>query len=199
MSENHQSLANRKQFRLAIYFMVGLLLLARIGYGQTQLVETKHAILQGTIHIEPVQPVPGDQTGKIQPGKPIKLAVTVENKGQHPTPSGQLYIRYAFAKPLENETTSIIFETEKRPLPAIAPGKKVEIAFETPHQTPSLLDFVRYDWPVREYQALAIFPKEEKIIGTLAITFSAYYYPGIKKEFPTQISIEQPSEEFINR
>ena len=48
---------------------------------------------------------------------------------------------------------------------------------------------MRNDWPIREYQAVAVFPNDEKTIGTLAITFSAYYYPGIKKELPAKIEI----------
>ena len=102
------------------------------------------------------QTLPGDQTGKIQPGTAVKLVVTVENKGQQESPAGQLYVRYAFAHPLENEAASVIFETEKKPLPAIEPGKKAEIVFDTPHQIPSLLDFVRHDWSIREYQAIAL-------------------------------------------
>lgn len=169
------------------FILFSLLLLARIGYGQIQMVEAKHAILQGSIHIQPVTPLPNDQTGKIQPGTPIKIVVTVENNSQYPSPAGELFVRYAFAHPLENEARSNIFETEKKPLPSIEPGKQIEIAFDTPHQLPSFLDFVRYDWSMREYQAIAEFNHEENLIGTLALTFSAYYYPGVKKELPNKI------------
>jgi hypothetical protein len=190
MSETHQSLSNRWPFRVLFVVVLSLLLLARIGYGQPQAVEIKQAVLQGSIHIQPVQPQPDDQTGKIQPGTPVKVVVTVENKGPQASPEGQLYVRYAFAKPLDHETTSIIFETEKKPLPSIEPGKQVNIAFDSPHQSPSLLDFVRYDWSMREYQALAVVNQEDHLIGTLAMTFSAYYYPGIKKELPAKIPVE---------
>ena len=187
MSENHQSMPRSRQFRVFAFVILGLLLLARIGYGQTHLVDLKHGVLQGSIHIEPVQTVPGDQTGKIQPGTPVKIVVTVENKGLQESPPGQLYVRYAFAHPLENEASSVLFETEKKPLSAIEAGKKVDIAFDAVHQIPSVLDFVRYDWSIREYQAIAVINQEESMIGTLAITFSAYYYPGIKKELPTKV------------
>lgn len=189
MSKNPESISNQRWLmKFFAPFILGLLLLARIGYSQTQTAkETKAAILQGSIHTEPIKAIPGDQTGKIQPGTAVKLVVTVENKGGQINPPGQLYVRYAFAHPLENEAKSVIFETEKKPLPSIEPGKQVNIVFDTPHQIPSLLDFVRYDWSIREYQAIAIINQEENLIGTLALTFSAYYYPGIRKEFPIKI------------
>lgn len=188
MSENHQSLSGSRRLKVFAFVILGLLLLARIGYGQSHLVDLKHGVLQGSIHIEPVQAIAGDQTGKIQPGTAVKIIVTVENKGLQESPSGQLYVRYAFAHPLEHEETSVLFQTEKKPLPPIEPGKKIDIAFDAVHQIPSVLDFVRYDWSIREYQAIAVINEEENMIGTLAITFSAYYYPGIKKEFPVKIA-----------
>lgn len=188
MSEHHQSWSRHQLWKVGAFVILGFLLLARIGYGQTQVANDKNVILQGSIHIQPIKTIQEDQTGKIQPGTPVKIVVTVENKGQQISPEGQLYVRYAFAHPLDKEARSVIFETEKKPLPSIEPGKKVDIAFDTPHQIPSLLDFVRYDWSIREYQAVAVVHQEEYMIGTLAITFSAYYYPGIKKEFPTKIS-----------
>lgn len=188
MSENHEFLSNRRIVRVGALIILGLLLLARIGYGQIQTKETKHVVLQGSIHIQPLKTIAGDQTGKIQPGTPVKLMVSVENKGQHASLSGELYVRYAFAQPLDQEPASIIFETEKKQLPSIEPGEKVDITFDTPHQIPSLLDFVRYDWSIREYQAIVVINQHEHLIGTLAITFSAYYYPGIKKELSIKIS-----------
>jgi hypothetical protein len=158
---------------------------------QTEMVAPKPSILQGSIHLKPAQAVPNDQTGKIQPGRPVKLAITVENKGERISPSGNLSIRYGFAKPLDKEENSVIFKTEQKSLPQILPGQKVDISFETIHETPSLIDFVREDWPLREYQAVAHFSNEEKTIGTLAITFSAYYYPGIRKEIPASIAYEE--------
>lgn len=188
MSENRQFWSRQGVLKISVLVVLGLLFLARIGYGQTQLADNKNVILQGSIQIQPTKPVPGDETGKIQPGTPVKLIVTVENKGNQNSPAGQLFVRYAFAHPLDKEKTSVLFETEKKPLPSIEPGKKIDIAFDTPHQIPSLLDFVRYDWSIRDYQAIAMINQEEHMIGTLAITFSAYYYPGIKKEFPVKIS-----------
>ncbi len=189
MSKFNQFVSNQRWLLKTFACMLfGLLLLTRVGYSQTQTINAKPIVLQGSIQIQPANPIPGDQTGKIQPGTPVKLMVTVENQGQQTSPVGQLYIRYAFAPPLENEARSNIFETEKKSLPSIEPGKKIDIAFDNPHLIPSLLDFVRYDWPIREYQAIAIIDHKDYMIGSLAMTFSAYYYPGIKKEFPTPIS-----------
>ena len=185
MSNNSQR-STRWLFRLGVTLIFCLLLLARIGYGQQQAVAaSQEAILQGAIQIQPVQSIGDDQA--IQPGTPVKLSVLVQNKGLQPSPKGKMYLRYAFAKPLHNEETSLIFETEKVPLPSIDSGKNIELKFNATHRLPSLLDFVRDDWSMREYQAIAVFGKEEKMIATLAITFSAYYYPGIRKEFPTKI------------
>lgn len=188
MFDHFKSFSGPQSLRIAFLVFIGFLLHTQIGYGQIQEADCSHGVLQGSIHLQPAQAIPGDQTGKIQPGTAVKLVVTVENKGQQKSPAGELWVRYAFAHPLENEAASIIFETEKKPLPAIEPGKKADIVFETPHQIPSLFDFVRHDWPIREYQAIASVNNSENIIGTLAITFSAYYYPGIKKEFPVKIS-----------
>ncbi len=189
MSDNQPSLFGHRSFRITAYIVLALLLLARIGYGQFQGTDRKLSVLQGSIHLQPVQKLADDHHGeKIQPGTAVKLVVTVENKGMEESPAGLLYVRYAFAHPLDSEKSSIIFETEKKTLPSIEPGKKVDIAFETPHQIPSLLDFVRNDWSLREYQAFAVIDHKENMIGSLAITFSAYYYPGIKKEFPVKVA-----------
>jgi hypothetical protein len=219
MTDNHQSWPRRRLLRVGGFVLLGLLLLARIGYSQIQskkggtasteiAAEPKHqptefvakvsvqeiqlnvegAILQGSIHVEPVQPLPEGQGGKIQPGTLVKIVVTVENNSQRASPAGELYVRYAFAHPLDKEQASIIFTTEKKPLPSIKDGEKIDIAFDMPHQIPSLLDFVRNDWSLREYQAFVVINAQEYLIGTLAITFSAHYYPGIKKEYPARIT-----------
>lgn len=104
MSES-QSWFRQQLWKVCLGVILAVLLLTRIGYGQTQLTH-QSAILQGFIHIQPVKAVPNDQTGKIQPGTPVKVIVTVENKGQQVSSEGQLYVRYAFAHPLDQETPS---------------------------------------------------------------------------------------------
>lgn len=186
MSRNNRSLFGIG-FTLATGLVFGVVAWAGIVYGQSVTSNVHQAVLLGSINITPEKPLSQDQLPKVQPGTNVKLGVAVENKGQTESPSGKIYIRYAFAKPLENEQKSVIFQTETLDLPSIEPGKTVNIDFKTPHQWPSLLDYVRHDWLMREYQAIAVFDHTEKMIGSLAITFSAYYYPGIKKEFPTII------------
>lgn len=196
MSKDSTPLSRRWLFRLVMAMMICLLLLARkMGYGQVDSSQSKQAILQGSIDIRPAKPSAYNQKERIQPGTSVQLSTVVENRGSQTSPPGKLYIRYAFPRPLDDEHASTIFETEAVPLPPIEPGKKVEINFNTPHQWPSLMDFIRYDWPMREYQAIAVFDGTEKPIGSLAITFSAYYYPGIRKEFPTPIATQLPMEE----
>jgi hypothetical protein len=145
------------------------------------------AILQGVIHIQSAQSRPTQESDRIQPGTSLKPSVIVENSGEEESPAGEIFIRYALAAPLDEQRGSIIYESEKKILPQILPGKSVEIVFDTPHITPAVMDFVKYDWALREYQAIAIIHKKEKVIGTLALTFSAYYYGGIKKEFPSRV------------
>jgi hypothetical protein len=179
-----KNMINKKIFLLTLV-LANLLVLGN-GYAKNA---SKEAVLQGNIQIQLIQPMPGDQTGKIQPGTPIKHIVNVVNFGQHASPTGKLYIRYAFAKPLDGEKTSVIFQSETKELPVIEPGQNFEMAFDTPHHTPSLTDFIRYDWPKREYQAIFVTPEGEHVIGTLVMTFSAHYYPVMQKEVEAKITL----------
>jgi hypothetical protein len=189
----NQSISNQYgRLNVWAFVMLNMCLFVQFGYGETTTDDRKQAIIQGTVHIHPIAPIHSNVKDKIQPGTSIKIVVTIENTGQQVSPVGQQFVRFAFDHPLEKEDSSIIFETEKKHLPAIEPGQKVEISFDTPHLIPSLLDFIRYDWPLREYQAIAVIDQRENIIGTLAITFSAYYYPGIEKQFPIKIANHSP-------
>lgn len=171
--------------RIMTALTIGLLAWTNIAYSQTP--KEPQAILLGDIHIKPSNPIDNDPV-KIQPGTPVTLNVTIENHGTVASPAGKLFVRYAFAKPLDKEENSVLFTTETLPLPSIPAGESINIAFQTPHQWPSILDYVRDDGLMREYQAIATFhEKQPKMIGSLAITFSAYYYPGIRKEIPTSI------------
>lgn len=181
-----ESLSHHQIMRLFIFLIFGFLLSSRIGFGQIQ-TPNKTAILQASLHIERLRVIPNEDIGKIQPGTPIKINVTVENRGDETSPEGELYVQYAFVDELKQEPSSIIFKTEKKLLPSIESGKKINIDFETPHQIPSICDFIRCDWSIREYQAIAEIKKKEHLLGTLALTFSAYYYPGFKKEFTVEL------------
>lgn len=175
---------NKWKFKAAILTLLIFLGLGGITYAQLNS-KTDSAILQAVIHVQPLQPISTHDLKKIQPGTPVKIEVVVENKGEQVSPAGFLFVRYALAKPLQNEIGSIIFSTEKQELPPINSGEQVKIVFATPHETVALLDFVRDDWSLREYQAVAEIQKKDKVIGSLPITFSAYYYPGIAKQFPS--------------
>lgn len=173
--------------KISIPLILSLITMWAVGYSQTA-TKADFAILQGTLAIEPTAPLP-DDAAKIQPGTEVKLKAAVVNKGRVSSPPGEVYIRYAFAKPLHDHEESVIFKTEKVLLEPIQPGKGVSIDFKKQPQLPSLLDFIRYDWPLREYQLIFI-PQDsqtEHIIGNLAITFSAYYYSGVKHEIPVEI------------
>lgn len=180
----NKSLASNWILRFAITFTVATLVWMGIGYSQNTLTIADTSVLQGEIVLEPTRPL--EEPTKIQPGTPVKLKLIVENKGQKPSAEGEVLIQFGFAKPLDNQPQSITFATEKVKLPSIEPGKKATITFATEHTWPTLFDFVRFDWSLREYKAMAIIEDEEKMIGTLAITVSAYYYPGVKKEFPSE-------------
>ncbi len=178
----------QKKIKLSLLFIISVLFLSQESFAQTEAAvfsstEVKQAVLQGAISVQP-QPQPTQyQTDKIQPGHSVKLFIVVENIGNAASPPDQIYIRYAFAKPLDKNPNSVLFETEKIDLPVIQPGSSIEIVFDAEHKWPSLPDFIRNDWGMREYQALV----DGKMIGTLAITFSSYYYPGIRKEIPQAI------------
>lgn len=194
MSSKEPLITDSKPLRIVIGAIIALLLLARISFGYSQSTTTvgelKQSILQGTIHIQPTVSHGSDQAVKIQPGTAVKLVVAVENKGDQANPPAELFIRYSFAKPLDKEENSVIFSTEKKPIPPIQPGQSFDISFDTVHLSPSLIDFVKYDWPIREYQAVLVTNHEEHVIGTLAMTFSAYYYPGVRREFPAKLTID---------
>lgn len=174
--------------KMTIALVFSLLIVWRIGYGQLE-TRSDIAVLQGTIQIHPVKPLPEDPK-KIQPGTPVKISVTIENKGQVDTPDGELYVRYAFTKPLDNQAKSVLFQTEKISVASLKPGEKGDIQFSALQQLPSLFDFIRQDWAMREYQAIFTTSQVEKVIGDSVITFSAYYYPGLKHEILAEIPLE---------
>ena len=144
----------------------------------------KQATMQAAILVQPTIQPTQFQTDKIQPGQSVKISLLAENIGDTASPASKIFVRFALAKPLDNEPSSILFETEAKELPVIQPGNSLEIAFEKTHKWPSISDFIREDWGMREYQAVIQVEGQQEIIGSLAVTFSAYYYPGIRKELP---------------
>lgn len=189
MIESSPSFFSKWGSKIIIVSVLSILLLGRFGYTQLEKSNAQFAVLRGTFHIEPAQPIKSDEKGKIQPGTPVKIAVKIENKGTQTNPPGFIFVQYALAKPLHKNDGSAIFQTEKKALPEIEPGKTVEISFDQVHRTPSVIDFVRDDWSLREYQAMVEIDNKIKPIGTLALTFSAYYYPGIVKQLSPSFEV----------
>lgn len=165
-----------------------LILVVAIGISYAEFSNPSHsgAVLQGAVSIQSVQPVDNIE-GKIQPGTPVKINVVVENIGQKTSDSGQLAVRFSFPEPLDVQPKSQIFQTEKVEVPSLAPGQKTTLTFTKTQQLPSILDFVREDWSMREYQAILTMKDKNYIIGVLPIAISAYYYPGMMKEMPTRV------------
>lgn len=158
-------------------------------HAQAETGDAKTAILQGSIELHAADSYEKNPCeGKwILPGKSLKCSVVVENSGSEESPKGELFVRYGFAPPIDEKPESILFETEKKPLPSLLPGESQEIFFDKLQQTPSIIDFVHHDWLMREYEAIAVIDKKEKVIGAVGLTLSAYYYPTIKKEYPSKI------------
>lgn len=144
--------------------------------------------VRGTTHTNlEAQIVIQAEGGKIQPGAPVTLSATIRNIGEQANAPGDIQLQFQFPKPLDKQPGSLIFETEKQPLPSIEPGKEVVIIFTTQHQLPSLFDFIRHDWGMRQYQALVNVDNHVQIAGALSITFSAYYYQGPSQEIPVEV------------
>jgi len=149
--------------------------------------EVAGALLNTTIHASPVKS-PRENQGRIQPGTRVKLTATVKNMGDVPSAPGKIFLRFAFPKPLNREPTSVIFETDPEGLPSIPPGETLTINFKNVHQWPSLFDYIRHDWAMREYEAVVAIKDKEYITGTRAISFSAYYYEGHEEKEPVRVS-----------
>lgn len=125
---------------------------------------------------------------KIRPNSKIKLTAEVKNVGDQLSHPGEIQIRFVFPHPLDKNPQSLLFQTEKAALSPVEPGQKVVINFETPQHVPSLFDFIRGDWAMREYQAVISIDGIEGVTGTRAITFSAHYYQGPSREKPVNFS-----------
>jgi hypothetical protein len=164
-----------------------LLLACFILLGSQVCAKEPRALLEGSISLYPTRPQP-DEEEKIQPGTAVKIVLVIKNMGDAPSPAGEVFVRYAFAKPLDKQANSVLFKTEKVAVSKIEPGQYVEVAFKTLHHLPALFDFVREDWIMREYQAIFEAPHSEALIGILPLTVSAYYYSGTQRAIPASIS-----------
>ena len=125
---------------------------------------------------------------RVQPGTWMELEATVKNIGTAASEAGSIYIQYAFPSPLDKKHHSVIFETERVALPSILPDEQVTITFKKKHQWPTLFNFIRDDWAMREYQVVAEVGGRVQTIGSMAVAFSAYYYKGARKNKPVEVS-----------
>lgn len=149
--------------------------------------QTVGALLETTIHVKAL-----DSSQKnpahIQPGSSVKLSVVVRNRGDVPSAPGKIFLRYALPKSLEGNKNGIIFETDTEGLPSMPPGAALTLNFKKVHQWPSIFEYIRRDWALREYQAVVDILGSEYITGTRAISFSAFYYEGHQGKKPVKVS-----------
>lgn len=145
------------------------------------------ALLKTTIFAIPKNN-PHSTREKVQPGTLMQLQAIVENTGTVPSDAGDIQMRFAFPEPLHSRHRTATFETEKMKLPSIAPGRQVTLVFKKKHQWPSLFDYIREDWAMKEYQAVVTIGSIAKITGTRTVAFSAYYYEGASWDKPVSIS-----------
>lgn len=131
--------------------------------------------IKGTVLIAPAK---GGDPQKIIPGSPVILKVQVRNAGSLPSPESALFIRYAYPAPLDQQTGSVLYTSETEPVPVLAPGESAVVSFSTPHQLPTLYEFIRNDWSMRKYEAVLTQNDKQVVIADLPLTFSAYYYSG---------------------
>lgn len=164
-----------------------LLLLLVCGSLQAAQTNLKGALLQTEIRPVPVNNVQSTP-GRVLPGTTVQLMAKVTNVGDVASAPGEFLIRFALPKPLDRQPNSVIYKTETVALPSIKPGDSVSFEFSKFHQWPSLFDFVRGDWAMREYEAVALIEEKEHITGTLVISFSAFYYEGPSEKKPARVS-----------
>jgi hypothetical protein len=156
--------------------------------------EVAGALLETAIRAQAINSSKDNQ-GRIQPGSEVKLSVVINNVGDVPSAPGKVQLRYSFPKQMFREAGSVIFETEFENLPSIPPGGVMTVNFQKNHQWPSLFDYIRNDWAMREYQAILAINGEKFIAATRAVSFSAYYYVGQEEKGPVRVSSADYSKE----
>lgn len=160
---------------------------AFLSSGQLDATFVQGALLQTQINASPMQQSHGTSE-RVQPGTRMTLTAVVKNIGDIPSAPGKIFLRFCFPKPLDKQPASVIFNTETTDLPSIPPGDFITINFATPHQWPSLFDYIRNDWAMREYEAVVNVGGSEHVTGTRVISFSAHYYEGPAYEKSARVS-----------
>lgn len=118
-----------------------------------------------------------DKQMKFQPVFPVIINVSVKNESASTSDPATIIVRYAYPQPYQSYFDSSIFETEAIEIPILRSGEERSFEFQKKHTLPTITDFVRQNWPMRQYQAVVSEGEKEQIIGTLTLTYSAYYYP----------------------
>lgn len=172
-----------KQFKVFLTVLFMIVMGSAFGLEEG---DKEGAILEGIIAIHPTRPIP-EGPERIQPGTAVDVSLTIKNTGTKDSPVGDVIVRYAFAKPLEKHPHSVLFQTEKQAVPVLKAGEEFSIKFKTQSPLPTLFDFVREDWIMREYQAIFSYDKGDRCLGVLPLTVSAYYYAGEKREVPAAL------------
>lgn len=167
-------------------FIVAALTFVFVGYAQAGTERDKIVRLTSSLTLQPERPIP-DNADKIQPGTSVKVGLKMENKGDVPTQAGEVYVRFAFPKPLDQRPNSVIFKSDKVAVPSLAPGEVREITFTPSHTIPVVTDFIRNDWAMREYEAIYVVDSKEQLIAVLPLTYSVYYYPALQQSLSVEI------------
>lgn len=177
---------------IAVFVLIGVLVFTGYEYIPEIISHTNKALLEGEINIVAVKPS-GEDSYKIAAGSQVKFSAKIKNIGKLSSAPGQAVIYFAFLKPLDDHAKSLLFETEKVALPSLQANQEIEVIFKNTHQWPALADFIKNDWPMRQYQLVVLIDNQNATIGTKAISFSSYYYAGPAHEIPTAVPT-QPKE-----
>lgn len=152
--------------------------------------DAKGSILEGKIEISSGNK---ETPQIIQPGKDLIISVKVTNVGKEVNKPGHFYVRFAYPTPLADRPKSELYISEKIQLPPINPGSEATVQFKKTQATPSIYDFVRNDYAMRQYQAVVVIDNKDYLIGTASLTFSAQYYPGTPQEIETSVPAYAPT------
>lgn len=148
----------------------------------------KNALLDAKVVLLPAEPTASDAR-IITPGSAIIVSAKITNTGTEYNEQGYFFVRFTYPNPLAGQLKSELFTTEKVPLPSIAPGREATINFVSSQKSPSLFDYIRQDYGMRQYQAVAVIDHKEYVIGNATLTFSAYYYAGPHHEIRTTVPV----------
>jgi len=146
------------------------------------------AILEAIVNILPSKPIEANPH-VIQPGTDVQIQVIVKNTGDAPSAPGSLFARFRLPENFKKTVNDVVYNSEHITIPSIDPGKTLEITFRAEHLTPSLLEFVRADWGMRQYQAVLRIDGQDYVLGHGSLTFSCYYYPTTPQEEPTSVPV----------